>query len=37
LGSNPTGGHGCLFVVSVCVLSGGGLWDELITLPEESY
>jgi hypothetical protein len=30
-GSNPTGG------MEVCVLSGRGLWDELITHPEESY
>jgi hypothetical protein len=31
-------GHGRLSVVSVlCVLSGRGLWDELITRPEESY
>jgi hypothetical protein len=26
-----------MFVVSVCVLSGRGLCDELITRPEESY
>ena len=32
LGSNPTGGHGCL-----SVLSGRGLCDELITRPEEYY
>jgi len=35
VGSNPTG------VMDVCceccVLSGGGLCDELVTLPEESY
>ena len=30
-------GHGCLSVVSVVVLSGTGLCDELITRPEESY
>ena len=36
VGSNPTGGHGWLSVVSV-VLSGRGLCDELITRPEESY
>ena len=34
MGSNPTGGHGCLLC---CVLSGRGLCDELITRPEESY
>jgi len=33
----PPGGHGCLSVVSVVVLSGRGLCDELITRPEESY
>ena len=31
LGSNPTGG------MDICVLSGRGLCDELITRPEESY
>ena len=36
LGSNPTGGHGCLSRVC-CVLSGRGLCDEIITRPEESY
>ena len=36
MGSNPTGGHGCVSVVSV-VLSGRGLCDELIARPEESY
>jgi len=30
-------GHGCLSVVKCCVLSGGGLCDEVITRPEESY
>jgi hypothetical protein len=36
LGSNPAGGMGvCL--LSVCVLSGRGLCDKLITRPEESY
>jgi len=31
-------GHGRLSIVSVvCVLSGRGLCDELITRPEESY
>jgi hypothetical protein len=29
--------HGCLSVVSVVCLSGRGLFDGLITLPEESY
>jgi hypothetical protein len=33
VGLNPTGGHGCLSVVSVV----WGLCDELITRPEESY
>ena len=40
VGSNPNGGMDvCLLlsVVSVCVLSGRGLCDELITHPEESY
>ena len=38
VGSNPTGGMDVLSVVSVlCVLSGRGLCDELITRPEESY
>jgi len=35
VGSNPTGGHGCLSVV--CVLSGTGLCYELITHLEESH
>ena len=30
-GSNPAGG------IDVCLLSGGGLCDGLITRPEESY
>jgi hypothetical protein len=34
VGSNPTGG---MDVCLVCVLSGRGLCDELITRPEESY
>jgi hypothetical protein len=30
--------HVCLLVFcECCVLSGGGLWDDLITRPEESY
>jgi hypothetical protein len=29
-------GHGCLSLVNV-VLSGRGLWERLITCPEESY
>jgi hypothetical protein len=33
-GSNPTGG---IDVCLLCVLSGRGLCDELITRPEESY
>jgi hypothetical protein len=38
VGTNLTGGHGRLSVVSVvCVLSGRGLCDELITRLEESY
>ena len=38
VGSNPAGGHGCLSVLSVlCVLSGRGLCDRLITRPEGSY
>jgi hypothetical protein len=32
--SKPTG---CMDVYLLCVLSGRGLWDELITRPEESY
>ena len=31
MGSNPTG------AMDICVLSGRGLCDELITHPEESY
>jgi len=31
VGSNPTGG------MDICVLSGRGICDELITHPEESY
>jgi hypothetical protein len=34
VGSNPTGG---MDVCLLCVLSGRGLCDELITRPEESY
>ena len=36
MGSNPTGGNGCLSC-ECCVLSGRGLCDGLITRPEESY
>ena len=36
-GSNPTGGHGCLTVVSVVCCAGRSLCDGLITHPEESY
>ena len=36
LGSNPTGGHRCLFVVSVVCCKGRGLCDGLITRPQES-
>jgi len=36
LGSNPTLGHGCLFI-ECCVLSGRGLCVGLITRPEEFY
>jgi len=35
VGSNPTGGMDVC--VECCVLSGRGLCDGLITLPEESY
>jgi hypothetical protein len=35
VGSNPTGGMDVCCVC--CVLSGRGLWDELITRVEESY
>ena len=34
MGSNPTGG---MDVCECCLLSGRGLYDELITRPEESY
>jgi len=34
---NPVGGHGCLFLGSLVVLSGRGLCVGLITWPEESY
>jgi len=42
LGSNPLeggggGGGGCLSVVSVVCCQGIGLYDELITRPEEFY
>jgi hypothetical protein len=30
-------GHGCLFLVTVCVSSGRGLCDGPIPRPEESY
>jgi hypothetical protein len=36
VGSNPTPGHGCLSLVSVMFLSGGGIRIGLITRPEES-
>ena len=36
-GSNPTGRHGYLSVVSVVCCAGGGLCDGLITRTEESY
>ena len=35
VGSNPTGGMDVC--CECCVLSGRGLWDGLITRPEESY
>ena len=35
VGSNPIGGMDVC--PECCVLSGRGLWDELITRPEESY
>jgi hypothetical protein len=34
VGSNPTG---AIDVCLLCVLSGRGLFNELITRPEESY
>jgi len=37
VGSNPTGGVDVCLLWVLCVLSGRGLCDELITLPEESY
>jgi len=38
VGSNPSGEHGRLSVVSVlCVLSGRGLCDELAPRPGSSY
>ena len=37
VGSNPSGGQGCVSVVECCVLSGRGLCDGPITRPEESY
>jgi hypothetical protein len=37
LGSNPTGGDGCLSVVECCVLPDRDLCDELISRPEKSY
>ena len=35
VGSNPTGGMEVCF--ECCVLSGSGLYDELITRPGKSY
>ena len=35
VGSNPTEGMDVCY--ECCVLSGRGLWDELISHPEESY
>jgi len=37
VGSNPTGGMDVYLLWMLCVLSGRGLCDELITRPEESY
>jgi hypothetical protein len=37
VGSNPTAGMGVCLLWVLCLLSGGGLCDELITRPEESY
>jgi hypothetical protein len=37
VGSNPTGGMDVCLLWVLCVLSGRGLCDELITRPEESY
>jgi len=36
VGSNPTGGPGCLSVVCVVCCTGTGLCDGLITRPEDS-
>jgi hypothetical protein len=36
VGSNPTGGVDVCMLCVLCVLSGRGLCDELITRPEES-
>ena len=36
-GSNPTGGMDVSLFSVLCVLSGRGLCDELITRPEDSY
>jgi len=35
--SNPTGGVDVCLLWVLCVLSGRGLWDELIACPEKSY
>ena len=35
-GSKPAG-HGCFVCCECCVLSGRGLWEELLTRPVESY
>ena len=35
--SNPAGGTDVCLLWVFCVMSGGGLCDELITRPEESY
>jgi len=37
VGSNPTGGTDVCLLWVLCVLSGRGFYDELITRPEESY
>ena len=37
VGSNPAGGAWIYLCCEFCLLSGRGLYDELITRPEESY
>ena len=37
VGSNPVGGHGCLYVVSLACRTGRGVCDGPIARPGECY